>query len=66
VRAAKKRTMKIVNGLASRARVLIGAEGPLANILKLRPPMRFLAEHANPLVRAIDAAALAIDARAGS
>ena len=66
VHAARKRTKKIVNGLASRARVLIGAEGPLANILKLRPPMPFLQEHADLLVRAIDAAASAIDARAGS
>jgi hypothetical protein len=38
----------------------------LANILKLRPPMPFLKEHTNLLVRAIDAAASAIDARAGS
>lgn len=66
VHAAKKRTKKIVNGLASRARVLIGAEGPLANILKLRPPMPFLKEHADLLVRAVDAAATAIDARARS
>jgi 4-aminobutyrate aminotransferase-like enzyme/Ser/Thr protein kinase RdoA (MazF antagonist) len=66
VHAAKKRTKKIVNGLASRARVLIGAEGPLANILKLRPPMPFLKEHADLLVRAVDAAASAIDARARS
>jgi 4-aminobutyrate aminotransferase-like enzyme/Ser/Thr protein kinase RdoA (MazF antagonist) len=66
VHAAKKRTKKIVNALASRARVLIGAEGPLANILKLRPPMPFLPEHADLLVRAVDAAAASIDARAGS
>jgi 4-aminobutyrate aminotransferase-like enzyme/Ser/Thr protein kinase RdoA (MazF antagonist) len=66
VHAAKKRTKKVVNGLASRARVLIGAEGPLANILKLRPPMPFLKEHADLLVRAVDAAATAIDARARS
>jgi 4-aminobutyrate aminotransferase-like enzyme/aminoglycoside phosphotransferase (APT) family kinase protein len=66
VHAAKNRTKKIVNGLASRARVLIGTEGPLSNILKLRPPMPFLPEHADLLVRAIDAAATAIDARASS
>jgi 4-aminobutyrate aminotransferase-like enzyme len=66
VHTAKRRTKKIVNGLASRARVLIGAEGPLANILKLRPPMPFLPEHADLLIRAVDAAASAIDARAGS
>jgi 4-aminobutyrate aminotransferase-like enzyme len=63
VHTAKHRTKKIVNGLASRARVLIGAEGPLANILKLRPPMPFLPEHADLLVRAIDAAATTVVAR---
>ncbi|HLZ99085.1 MAG TPA: aminotransferase class III-fold pyridoxal phosphate-dependent enzyme [Steroidobacteraceae bacterium] len=66
VHTAKLRTKKIVNALASRARVLVGAEGPLANILKLRPPMPFLPEHADLLVRAIDAAAATIDARLGS
>jgi hypothetical protein len=38
----------------------------LANILKLRPPMPFLPAHADLLVRAVDAAATAIDARVGS
>jgi 4-aminobutyrate aminotransferase-like enzyme/Ser/Thr protein kinase RdoA (MazF antagonist) len=61
----KKRTKEIVNSLASRARVLIGAEGPLANILKLRPPMPFLPEHGDLLVQAIDAAAEHIEAREG-
>jgi 4-aminobutyrate aminotransferase-like enzyme len=62
-RAAKIRTKKIVNALSSRARVLIGSEGPLANILKLRPPMPFLPQHADLLVQAIGAAAA--DAAAG-
>jgi 4-aminobutyrate aminotransferase-like enzyme/Ser/Thr protein kinase RdoA (MazF antagonist) len=61
----KKRTKEIVNSLASRARVLIGAEGPSANILKLRPPMPFLPEHGDLLVQAIDAAAEHIEAREG-
>jgi 4-aminobutyrate aminotransferase-like enzyme/aminoglycoside phosphotransferase (APT) family kinase protein len=61
----KKRTKEIVNSLASRARVLIGAEGPSANILKLRPPMPFLPEHGDLLVQAIDAAAAHIEAREG-
>jgi 4-aminobutyrate aminotransferase-like enzyme len=61
----KKRTKEIVNSLASRARVLIGAEGPAANILKLRPPMPFLPKHADLLVQAIDAAAAHIEAREG-
>jgi len=61
--SAKKRTKKIVNALASRARVLIGSEGPLGNILKLRPPMPFRLEHADLLVQAIDAAASTIGRR---
>jgi 4-aminobutyrate aminotransferase-like enzyme/Ser/Thr protein kinase RdoA (MazF antagonist) len=61
--SAKKRTKKIVNALASRARVLIGSEGPLGNILKLRPPMPFRPEHADLLVQAIDAAASTIGGR---
>jgi 4-aminobutyrate aminotransferase-like enzyme/Ser/Thr protein kinase RdoA (MazF antagonist) len=65
VHATRIRTKKIVNALSSRARVLIGSEGPLANILKLRPPMPFLPEHADLLVKAIGAAATAIDSRPG-
>jgi len=61
----KKRTKEIVNSLASRARVLIGTEGPSANILKLRPPMPFLPEHADLLVQALDAAAVHIESREG-
>jgi 4-aminobutyrate aminotransferase-like enzyme len=61
----KKRTKEIVNSLASRARVLIGAEGPAANILKLRPPMPFRPKHADLLVQAIDAAAAHIESREG-
>ena len=60
---AKRRTKEIVNALASRARVLIGSEGPHHDILKLRPPMPFLPEHADLLVQAIAAAAEVIDAR---
>jgi 4-aminobutyrate aminotransferase-like enzyme len=63
VHTAKVRTKEIVNVLASRERVLIGSEGPMANILKLRPPMPFRPEHADIVVQAIDAAAAAIDAR---
>ncbi len=59
VHTTRQRTRDIVNALASRSRVLIGAEGPLGNILKLRPPMPFLPEHADVLVRAIEAAASA-------
>jgi 4-aminobutyrate aminotransferase-like enzyme len=57
VHTAKRRTRDIVNAMASRSRVLIGAEGPLGNVLKIRPPLPFLPEHADVLVAAIEAAA---------
>jgi 4-aminobutyrate aminotransferase-like enzyme len=60
-RAARARARHIVNTLASRDRVLIGSEGPEANILKLRPPMPFRPEHADILVEAIGSAAAALD-----
>ena len=50
-------TRRIVNLLAAEHRILIGAEGPRANILKLRPPLVFGRQHADRLVAAIDAAA---------
>jgi 4-aminobutyrate aminotransferase-like enzyme len=62
--AAKLRSKRIVNALAAEFRILIGYEGPHADILKLRPPMPFRREHADLLVQAIDAAAAAIDAAA--
>ena len=48
---------RIINVLASEARVLIGYEGPNADILKLRPPMPFGKEHAERVAEAIDEAA---------
>jgi 4-aminobutyrate aminotransferase-like enzyme/Ser/Thr protein kinase RdoA (MazF antagonist) len=65
VHTAKVRTTQIVNRLASRDRVLIGSEGPMANILKLRPPMPFRREHADVLVEAISAAVSAVGLRPG-
>jgi 4-aminobutyrate aminotransferase-like enzyme/Ser/Thr protein kinase RdoA (MazF antagonist) len=58
---SKARARRIVNALASQYAVLIGYEGPHANILKLRPPMPFSREHADLLVQGIDAAATAAD-----
>jgi 4-aminobutyrate aminotransferase-like enzyme/Ser/Thr protein kinase RdoA (MazF antagonist) len=55
--AAKRRNKVIINALASKSRILIGYEGPNADILKLRPPMPFGRAHADTLVEAIDAAA---------
>jgi 4-aminobutyrate aminotransferase-like enzyme len=37
------------------AGVLIGIDGPAANVLKIRPPMPFQEEHADLLVAALDA-----------
>jgi 4-aminobutyrate aminotransferase-like enzyme len=58
---ARQRAKHIINTLASRARVLIGYEGPQANVLKLRPPMPFRPEHADLLIEALDDAARDID-----
>jgi 4-aminobutyrate aminotransferase-like enzyme/Ser/Thr protein kinase RdoA (MazF antagonist) len=55
--AARDNTHRIVNLLAAEHGVLIGAEGPRANVLKLRPPMSFGAQHADRLAAAIEAAA---------
>ena len=46
------RTKLIVNGLRERG-VLIGSEGPAANVLKLRPPMCFGPEHADRVLAAL-------------
>jgi 4-aminobutyrate aminotransferase-like enzyme len=54
---ARQCAKRIINTLASEARVLIGYEGPNADILKLRPPMPFRGEHVDRLVEAIDHAA---------
>jgi 4-aminobutyrate aminotransferase-like enzyme/Ser/Thr protein kinase RdoA (MazF antagonist) len=61
VPTAKRRAKRIINALASQARILIGYEGPHASILKLRPPMPFRREHADLLVQGIAAAATAVD-----
>jgi 4-aminobutyrate aminotransferase-like enzyme/Ser/Thr protein kinase RdoA (MazF antagonist) len=64
--AAKRHTRVIVNILASQARILIGSEGPAANILKLRPPLPFRPEQADLLVEAIGAAATEIDSQSAT
>ena len=58
---SKRNCKRIINALASEFRILIGYEGPHANILKLRPPMPFGRGHADLLVQAIDAAASRIE-----
>jgi 4-aminobutyrate aminotransferase-like enzyme len=47
-------TKRLVNGLRDRG-VLIGSEGPLGNVLKLRPPMPFRPVHADVVVEALTA-----------
>ena len=44
---------RIVNSLRDRG-VLIGSEGPRANVLKLRPPMPFRPEHADIVIAALE------------
>ena len=53
--SARQCAKRIINILASEARVLIGYEGPNADLLKLRPPMPFRPEHADRLAEAIEA-----------
>jgi 4-aminobutyrate aminotransferase-like enzyme len=45
-------TKRVVNGLRERG-VLIGSEGPLGNVLKLRPPMPFHMEHVEIVIDAL-------------
>jgi 4-aminobutyrate aminotransferase-like enzyme/Ser/Thr protein kinase RdoA (MazF antagonist) len=52
---------RIINRLAAEAHVLIGYEGPEASVLKLRPPLPFLPEHADRLVAALEEAAGSLD-----
>ncbi len=54
--SARQCAKGIINTLAAKARVLIGYEGPEADILKLRPPMPFGREHVDLVVEAIDGA----------
>jgi 4-aminobutyrate aminotransferase-like enzyme/Ser/Thr protein kinase RdoA (MazF antagonist) len=52
-------TKRLVNGLRDRG-VLIGSEGPLGNVLKLRPPMPFRPEHADIVIEALTAVLSAV------
>jgi 4-aminobutyrate aminotransferase-like enzyme/Ser/Thr protein kinase RdoA (MazF antagonist) len=45
-------TKRLVNRLRDRG-VLIGSEGPMGNVLKLRPPMPFRPEHADIVIDAL-------------
>jgi 4-aminobutyrate aminotransferase-like enzyme len=52
---ASDETTRLVNAMRKR-RVLISAAGPGANVLKIRPPLVFGAEHSDLLVEALDQA----------
>jgi 4-aminobutyrate aminotransferase-like enzyme len=47
-------TKRLVNSLRDRG-VLIGSEGPMGNVLKLRPPMPFRPEHVDFVIDALTA-----------
>ena len=50
--AAPDLAAQVVNGLRAR-RVLIGAAGPRANVLKIRPPLPFTEAHADRFLAAM-------------
>jgi 4-aminobutyrate aminotransferase-like enzyme len=52
-------TKRLVNGLREHG-VLIGAEGPMGNVLKLRPPMPFRREHVDIVTDALRAVLSAV------
>ena len=56
---APLRAKQIVNGLRDNG-VLIGSEGPAGNVLKLRPPMCFGAEHVERVLAALGAVVAAV------
>ena len=58
---SRERARRFVNQLAQRHSVLTGTEGPSGAVLKLRPPLVFGREHADLLLKAIDAVALGAD-----
>lgn len=53
--AAPKEARRIANRMRERG-VLVGIDGPLGNVLKVRPPMPFQPEHADIAVAAMDEA----------
>lgn len=59
--ASRSQARRFVNALCAHG-VLSGLEGPLGNVLKLRPPMSFRREHADMLAQALAATAVALGA----
>jgi 4-aminobutyrate aminotransferase-like enzyme len=50
---AKQETKRIINAMKEKG-VLVGREGYLGNVLKIRPPMVFDPGHADFLIAALD------------
>jgi 4-aminobutyrate aminotransferase-like enzyme len=50
---ARHQTARVINGLRDEG-VLIGSEGILGNVLKIRPPIVFQRDHADIAVAALD------------
>jgi 4-aminobutyrate aminotransferase-like enzyme len=56
---AKQETKRIINAMKEKG-VLVGREGYLGNVLKIRPPMVFNSDNADFLIAALDEAVAAI------
>ena len=56
---APAETKRVINHMRDNG-VLVGREGPLGNVLKIRPPLAFRREHAERLVEALDGALSAL------
>jgi 4-aminobutyrate aminotransferase-like enzyme len=53
LQAAPDETRIVVNALRDDG-VLVGIDGPMHNVIKIRPPMVFNAEHAHHLLHSLD------------
>jgi 4-aminobutyrate aminotransferase-like enzyme len=56
---AKQETKRIINAMKATG-VLVGREGYLGNVLKIRPPMVFRPDNADFLIAALDEAVAAV------
>ena len=56
---AKAETKRVINAMKEKG-VLVGREGYLGNVLKIRPPMVFTPGNADVLIKALDEAITAI------
>ena len=56
---AKRETKRVINAMKEKG-ILVGREGYLGNVLKIRPPMVFQPDNADFLIAALDDALAAI------